>query len=137
MTGTGSSLGVTGVGFQPDWVWIKERSGAADHGLYDAVRGVTKQLESNTQSDETTEATGLTAFGTDGFTVGALAQLNTIADTYVAWNWKADGAGVSNGDGTITSTVSANTTAGLVLLLIRVTLLLVLRWGMVLVLLLR
>jgi hypothetical protein len=47
-TGTGSSLGVTGVGFQPDWVWIKERSGAADHGLYDAVRGVTKQLESNT-----------------------------------------------------------------------------------------
>jgi hypothetical protein len=109
--GTGSSLGVTGVGFQPDWVWIKERSGAADHGLYDAVRGVTKQLESNTQSDETTEATGLTAFGTDGFTVGALAQLNTIADTYVAWNWKADGAGVSNGDGTITSTVSANTTA--------------------------
>jgi hypothetical protein len=93
--GTGSSLGVTGVGFQPDWVWIKERSGAADHGLYDAVRGVTKQLESNTQSDETTEATGLTAFGTDGFTVGALAQLNTIADTYVAWNWKADGAGVS------------------------------------------
>jgi hypothetical protein len=108
-TGTGSSLGVTGVGFQPDWVWIKERNGVADHGVYDAVRGVTKQLESNTTTAETTEATGLTAFGTDGFTVGALAQLNTSADTYVAWNWKANGAGVSNTDGTITSTVSVNT----------------------------
>jgi len=112
-TGTGSSLGVTGVGFQPDFTWIKERSGAADHGLYDAVRGVTKQLESNTDTAETTEATGLTAFGADGFTVGALAQLNTSADTYVAWNWKANGAGVSNTDGTITSTVSANTIAGI------------------------
>jgi hypothetical protein len=111
-TGTGSSLGVTGVGFQPDWVWIKERNGAADHGLYDAVRGVQNQLESNTTTAETAEATGLTAFGTDGFTVGALAQLNTSADTYVAWNWKANGAGVSNTDGTITSTVSVNTTSG-------------------------
>jgi hypothetical protein len=112
-TGTGSSLGVTGVGFQPDWVWIKERNAAADHGLYDAVRGVQEQLESNNDTAETTEATGLTAFGADGFTVGALAQLNTSADTYVAWNWKANGAGVSNTDGTISSTVSANTTAGI------------------------
>jgi hypothetical protein len=111
-TGTGSSLGVTGVGFQPDWVWIKERNAAADHGLYDAVRGVQKQLESNTTTAETTETTGLTAFGTDGFTVGALAQLNTNGDTYVAWNWKANGAGSSNTAGTITSTVSANTTSG-------------------------
>jgi hypothetical protein len=111
-TGTGSSLGVTGVGFQPDWVWIKERNGVADHGLYDAVRGVQNQLESNTTTAETTEATGLTAFGTDGFTVGALAQLNTSADTYVAWNWKANGAGSSNTDGTITSTVSVSTTSG-------------------------
>jgi hypothetical protein len=111
-TGTGSSLGVTGVGFQPDWVWIKERNATADHGLYDAVRGVTKQIESNNTDAETTEATGLTAFGTDGFTVGALAQLNTSADTYVAWNWKANGAGVSNTAGTIASTVSVSTTSG-------------------------
>jgi hypothetical protein len=111
-TGTGSSLGVTGVGFQPDWVWIKGRSGATDHGLYDAVRGVQKQLESNTTTAETTETTGLTAFGTDGFTVGALAQLNTSSATYVAWNWKANGAGSSNTAGTITSTVSASTTSG-------------------------
>jgi len=110
--GTGSSQSITGVGFQPDFVWIKERNGAADHGLYDAVRGVQKQLESNNTDAETTETTGLTAFGTDGFTVGALAQLNTNTDTYVAWNWKANGAGSSNTDGSITSTVSANTTAG-------------------------
>jgi hypothetical protein len=111
-TGTGSSLSVTGVGFQPDFTWIKGRSGATDHGLYDAVRGVQKQLESNTTTAETTETTGLTAFGTDGFTVGALAQLNTNTATYVGWNWKANGAGSSNTAGTITSTVSANTTSG-------------------------
>jgi hypothetical protein len=111
-TGTGSSLGVTGVGFQPDWVWIKGRSGATDHGLYDVLRGVQNQVESNNTGAETVEATGLTAFGSDGFTVGALAQLNTSSATYVAWNWRANGAGVSNTAGTITATVSANTTAG-------------------------
>jgi hypothetical protein len=93
-------------------VWIKERNAAADHGLYDAVRGVQKQLESNTTTAETTEATGLTAFGADGFTVGALAQLNTSADTYVAWNWNAGGSNATNTSGTITSTVRANTTSG-------------------------
>jgi hypothetical protein len=111
-TGTGASNARTGVGFQPDFVWIKERNGAADHGLYDVLRGVQNQLESNTTTAETAEANGLTAFGTDGFTVGSLAQLNTNNDTYVAWNWKANGAGVSNTAGTITSTVSVNTTSG-------------------------
>jgi hypothetical protein len=111
-TGTGASLGVTGVGFQPDWTWIKSRSNALSHGLYDAVRGVQKQLISDSTATETTETTGLTAFGSDGFTVGALAQLNTSAATYVAWNWKANGAGSSNTSGSITSTVSANTTSG-------------------------
>ena len=111
-TGTGSSQSITGLGFQPDWTWIKGRSGATDHGLYDAVRGVQKQLESNNTDAETTETTGLTAFGSDGFTVGALAQLNTSSATYVAWNWKANGAGSTNTAGSITSTVSANTTAG-------------------------
>jgi len=111
-TGTGSSQSITGLGFQPDWTWIKSRSGATDHGLYDAVRGVQKQLESNNTDSETTETTGLTAFGSDGFTVGALAQLNTSSATYVGWNWKANGAGSTNTAGSITSTVSANTTAG-------------------------
>ena len=111
-TGTGASLANTGVGFQPDWVWIKGRSGATAHGLYDAVRGVQKDLVSNATSAETTQTTGLTAFGTDGFTVGALAKLNTSSATYVAWNWLGANTTVSNTSGSITSTVSANTTSG-------------------------
>ena len=87
-TGTGSTLSVTGIGFQPDLVWIKRTNSITDHGWYDAVRGVQQQLESNTTTDETTESTGLTAFGADGFTVGSLAQLNNSSAPYVAWNWK-------------------------------------------------
>lgn len=91
-TGTGATQTINnsanGVSFQPDLVWVKGRSGATDHAWYDAVRGVQKQLESNTTTAETTETTGLTAFGTTGFTIGALAQMNTNAATYVAWQWK-------------------------------------------------
>jgi hypothetical protein len=87
-TGTGATASVSSLGFQPDLVWIKSRSAATDHGIYDAVRGVQKQLESNTTTAETTETTGLTAFNSNGYTVGALAQLNTNAATYVDWAWK-------------------------------------------------
>jgi hypothetical protein len=97
-TGTGSSQTITtsstnsgnnpnGTTFQPDFVWAKGRSGATDHALYDAVRGVQLQLESNTTTAETTETTGLTAFTSSGFTTGALAQMNTNTATYVAWEW--------------------------------------------------
>jgi hypothetical protein len=114
-TGTGSSLAVTQSGnstFQPDWVWIKGRSGATEHVLTDAVRGVTKELSSNDTGVEETVAQGLTAFGSAGFTVGTDGSYNTSSATYVAWQWKANGAGSSNTDGSITSTVSANTTSG-------------------------
>lgn len=87
-TGTGASYSVTGLNFQPDLVWVKGRSGATDHAIYDAVRGVQKQLESNTTTDETTETTGLTAFNSDGYTGGALAQMNTNTATYIDWMWK-------------------------------------------------
>ena len=112
-TGTGASLSVTNAGgFQPDFVWMKSRSAATDHALYDSVRGTTKDMASNTSNAETTEATGLTAFGSTGFTIGALAKINTNAATYVGWQWKGGGAAVSNTSGTITSSVSANTAAG-------------------------
>jgi hypothetical protein len=115
-TGTGSSLAifntVNGKSFTPDFVWVKGRSGATDHALYDSVRGTTKQLESNATAAETTEATGLTAFDSSGFTVGALAQMNTNAATYVGWQWKAGGAAVTNTSGSISSQVSANPSAG-------------------------
>jgi hypothetical protein len=117
-TGNGTAIGsggkaVTGLGFQPDFVWIKGRSGATDHSLFDAIRGTTKLLESNTTDAESTQSESLTTFGSDGFTVGSLAQVNTNTATYVGWAWKANGAGVSNTAGSITSTVSANATAGI------------------------
>jgi len=111
-TGNGSTQSITGVGFQPDWVWLKKRNSTADHGLYDAVRGVTKQLYSNDTAAEATNANSLTAFGTDGFSIGTSSMINGNSDTFASWNWKANGAGSANTDGTINSTVSANTTAG-------------------------
>ena len=115
-TGTGATLAVSNavntVSFQPDFVWMKGRSGATDHALYDSVRGTTLDLVSNSTAAQTTQATGLTTFGTAGFTVGALAKVNTSAATYIGWQWKAGGTAVSNIVGTITSSVSANTDAG-------------------------
>jgi hypothetical protein len=111
-TGTGASNSVTGIGFQPDWVWFKQRSGATWHNLYDVLRGTTLALASNDTGGDDTRAQGLTAFNSDGFTIGTDNNVNGSTNTYVAWNWKANGAGVSNTDGSITSTVSANTTAG-------------------------
>jgi SPRY domain len=100
--------------FQPDFVWIKSRSAATDHKLTDAVRGVTKALISDTTGAETTDTNGLTAFTSTGFTVGSDSVYNngTGPATYVAWEWKANGSGSSNTSGSITSTVSANATAG-------------------------
>ena len=111
-TGTGASLANTGVGFQPDFTWIKGRSGATEHVLTDSVRGVTKELSSNDTGADETVAQGLTAFGTDGFTVGTDGSYNTSSATYASWNWKAGGTAVSNTAGSITSSVSANTTSG-------------------------
>lgn len=113
-TGNSSTQVVVNQGqFKPDFVWVKGRSGATDHALYDSVRGTTKDLVSNSTATETTQATGLTAFGTGGFTVGALAKMNTSAATYVAWQWQAgQGSSSSNTSGSITSTVSVNATAG-------------------------
>ena len=91
-TGTGSSNAITGVGFQPDFTWIKDRDATNNHSFYDAVRGVTKVILSNATNAETTYAQGLTAFGTDGFTVGTDSQNNTNGNDICSWNWKAGGA---------------------------------------------
>ena len=115
-TGTGASQtvsnAVNSISFQPDFVWIKSRSAATDHKLTDAVRGATKALISDTTGAETTDTNGLTAFGSTGFTVGTDTTYNNSGATYVGWQWKANGAGSSNTAGSITSTASANTTAG-------------------------
>jgi hypothetical protein len=111
-TGNGSTQSVTGVGFQPDFVWIKSRSGVTWNNLYDSVRGVNKALYSNDTFQEFTDTNLLTSFNSNGFSIGDSTVLNTNAATLVAWNWKANGAGVTNTAGTITSTVSANTDSG-------------------------
>jgi hypothetical protein len=110
-TGNGSTQSITGVGHQPDWVWIKSRSNTYSHGLFDSVRGATKKLYSNLANDEATES-GVTSFDNDGFSLGSAAGTNNSGSTYVAWNWKLGGTAVSNTDGAITSSVSANTKAG-------------------------
>jgi hypothetical protein len=109
-TGNGSTQSITGVGFQPDWVWLKLRSTTGNHGLYDAVRGATKRLQSNQTSAEDT-ITSFSSFDSDGFTLSEASQ-NNNGETFASWNWLAGGSGSSNSDGSITSTVSANTTAG-------------------------
>jgi hypothetical protein len=115
-TGNGGTLtvsnAVNSISFQPDMVWIKSRSAATDHKWTDSVRGTTKALVSNSSAAETTDTNGLTAFGTTGFTVGTDTVYNNSGATYVGWQWKAGGTAVTNTAGSITSTVSANTTAG-------------------------
>ena len=111
-TGNGSTNNITGVGFQPDWVWLKKKNSAANHYLTDAVRGVTKDVSSNTNFAEDTHSNGLTAFGSDGFSLGDNSGFNGNSDTFVAWNWKANGQGSSNTDGsTNTIYTSVNTTS--------------------------
>ena len=111
-TGTGSTNAITGVGFQPDMVWSKNRSTTFNHQINDAVRGVNKQIAPNLTNAQETNTGELTAFGSDGFTVGSGGTLNGSGNNICSWNWLANGQGSANSDGDITSTVSANTTSG-------------------------
>ena len=112
-TGTGSSNAQTGVGFQPDWVWIKNRDAAEAHSLYDAVRGTQKVIYSNLINAQATETNGLSSFDSDGFTVGSSGAINGSSQNIVSWNWLANGQGSANTDGSINTTyTSANTTSG-------------------------
>ena len=113
-----SPRAMTGVGFQPDLCWSKTRGSTKSHQLIDSVRGVTKTISTNTDGAEgSSYGNGfLQSFDSDGFTsvTGSSETSNWNGNglTYVGWNWKAGGTGSSNSDGSITSTVSANTTSG-------------------------
>ena len=113
-TGDGTTKDITGVGFQPDLVWAKKRSATGFHAWCDSVRGGTKNIFSNSTNAEETSATDwILSFASDGFGVNSAGNLNQSSVTYVAWNWLADNtSGSSNTDGSITSTVRANTTSG-------------------------
>ena len=118
-TGTGATpQTVTGVGFQPDFVWIKNRpTGATNYVMYDAVRGTNKTVASSTTNAESSDDTaGFSAFTSDGFTLRSLTTAqgtqNTLNQAHVAWNWKANGSGSTDTSGDIDAVVSANQTAG-------------------------
>ena len=112
-TGNGSTNAQTGLGFQPDWVWLKGRSNSGSHKLMDAVRGSSSSLCTN-NSNAAEGADYFSSFDSNGFTVnGTSNDINANGQTYVGWNWKANGQGSSNTDGSINTTyTSANTTSG-------------------------
>jgi len=112
-TGTGSSNAITGVGFQPDLLWIKSRSSTYSHSWTDAVRGKDNKIASNNVNAQYTDAGQLTSFDSDGFTLSTDAGVNNNGSTFTSWNWLANGQGSSNTDGSINTTyTSANTTSG-------------------------
>ena len=122
-TGSGGSQSITGVGFKPDWIWIKNRNDTNGHILQDSTRGVGKTLFSHLTSAESGNSGDLiTSFDTDGFTVNenfsgstTNESTNKSGNTYIAWCWKFNGGITSsNTDGTITSTVQSNRNAGIV-----------------------
>jgi hypothetical protein len=112
-TGNGSTQSITSLDFSPDFVWLKKRNDVGSHNLFDSIRGATKWLLSNTTNAEGTTATSLTSFDANGFSLGSNASTNSNTNTFISWSWRgSDSSAVSNTDGSITSTVSANTTSG-------------------------
>mgnify|MGYP003125645951 FL=1 len=123
-TGNGGALAVTNDGnsdLQPDWAWFKKRSGSESHALFDTSRGIDRFLIANTDAVEqhqptngNTDADDIASFDSDGFTFqGGGGAINQSSNTYVAWQWKANGGTTSsNTDGTVTTTVQVNSTAG-------------------------
>ena len=111
-TGNGSTQSITGVNFQPDLVWFKNRTSVYNHKVYDVVRGVTKELDPNNTNAENTTTDEITSFDSDGFSVAGGSAVNQNTAGIVAWNWLAGGTASENTDGSITSQVSASTTSG-------------------------
>jgi hypothetical protein len=113
-TGNGSTQTITNAaGFRPDLVWDKRRDAAGNHGLFDSVRGGGNWISSNATNAETAGVNGVTAFNSNGFSVGSHPDYNTTAATQVAWQWQAgQGTTNSNTSGTVTSQVSVNASAG-------------------------
>ena len=115
-TGNGSTQSITNSGnsnLKPDFAWIKDLGSAFDHKLQDSNRGSTYTIESNTALATYNDTDAVTSFNTDGFSLGSNGNVNDNTATLIAWQWKANGGTTSsNGSGSITSTVQANTTAG-------------------------
>ena len=112
-TGTGSSQVITGVGFQPDFIWTKTRNEVEIHCLNTTIQGINNYLRLNDIDQLETGGSNITAQSSDGYTVGTTDRFNQSSNTFVSWNWKANGAGASNTDGsTNTEKTSASTASG-------------------------
>ena len=111
-TGNGGTNTISGLSFSPDWTWIKRRNSSGSHSIHDTVRGATKRIRSESSDAETTETTALTAFTSDGFTLGVGGTANGNNDSFISWNWDAGSSTVSNTDGSITSSIRASQTSG-------------------------
>jgi len=114
-TATGSALEVNQIGnstFQPDFVWVKNRTQASGQMINDAVTGAQKFIRADSTAGQTTQTQGLVSFDADGFSVGTNGDFNYGTDSFVGWQWLAGNGTATNEVGTITSTVSVNTTAG-------------------------
>ena len=106
-TGTGSSNAISGVGFSPNWVWIKERDSTSSHSVSDTIRGVTKRLNPDLTAAEETLSGLMTSFDSDGFTNAADNGVNENTKTYVAWNWKAETSFTNDASGTSIGTIDS------------------------------
>jgi len=113
-SGNDTTQSITGIGFSPDFVWLKSRTlGSASHGLFDSVRGATKRISSDANSAQSDQPNTLQSFDEDGFTIGSDAAYNSSSNDFVAWCWDAgNNAPVANTNGTITSSVKASDTTG-------------------------
>ena len=112
-TGNGSTQTISGLEFSPDLVWSKARNASFGHAWFDSVRGVNNYIASeSTAAESNLSPNGLTAFNSDGWTDSAVGGYNSNGTSYVAWTWDAGSSTVSNTDGSITSTVRANPSAG-------------------------
>ena len=110
-TGNGGTQDIE-ADFKADLIWIKSRDTTENHALFDSVRGVYEQLNSNTTNAEATKTTAVTSFNSNGFSLGGFNTTNTNNEDYVAWCWKAAGIGTINTEGSITSITNANPAAG-------------------------
>ena len=111
-TGNGSTQTISGLGFSPDFVWLRNRSQASNWVQFDTVRGVLNRLCSNLTVAEASLANSLTSFDSTGFTYGSEGSGNNNGDAFAAFCWDAGTTTASNGSGSITSQVRANVSAG-------------------------
>ena len=112
-TGTGSSQVLTGVGFSPDLIWTATRNESEIRPINNTINGINNYLRSNDIDQLETGGSNITAQSSDGYTVGTTDRFNQSSNTFVSWNWKANGQGSSNTDGSINTTyTSASTTSG-------------------------